>query len=189
MSSDGGHTWTDSPIPCSTASANTSLDHNFPNVAVDPAGNVWYAWSDDHNIFAAQSSDHGKTWTCSPPVSTNTSQAIFPWLAAGAGGVDLVYYGSPTSSNQTWYVYFAQDVGGSWGTPQQLMAVHKGRVCESGVTCSSGRQLFDDFGVDTDMNGCAHIAFSQDSPSLGGSGTSTGYAVQTAGTQVGAPNN
>jgi len=158
-------------------------------VSVDPAGHVWFAWSDDHNIYTAESTDHGQSWTCSPAVSTNTAQAIFPWLAATSSGVDLVYYGAPSTSNQTWSVYFAQNVAGSWGTPQQLMAVHKGSVCESGATCTTGRQLFDDFGVDTDLNGWAHITFSQDSPSLGGSGTSTGYAVQTGGTQAGAPNN
>jgi hypothetical protein len=189
VSSDGGHTWTDNPIPCSTAGASTDLNHNFPNVSVDPAGNVWYAWPDDRNIYTAQSTDHGKTWSCSGAVSTNTAQAIFPWLVATSAGVDLVYYAAPTATNQTWSVYFAQNTGGSWAAPQQLMAVHQGTVCESGATCTSGRNLFDDFGVDTDSAGWAHIAFSQDSPSLGGSGTSTGYAVQTGGTAVGAPNN
>jgi hypothetical protein len=192
VSADGGHTWTDQPVPCSVAGASTDLNHNFPNISVDPAGNVWYAWSDDHSITTAESTDHGQTWTCSSPVSTNTAQAIFPWLAATSGGVDLVYYGAPTTSNQTWYVYFAQNLSSSptgWGTPQQLMSVHQGAVCESGATCTTGRQLFDDFGVDTDSLGWAHIAFSHDSPSLGGSGTYTGSAVQTTGTPVGPPNN
>ena len=189
VSSDGGKTWSDNPIPCSVAAASTSLDHNFPTDSVAPNGNVYYAWSDDKNIYTAESTDHGSTWTCSGPVSTTTAQAIFPWLAATNSGVDLVYYGAPTTANQTWSVYFAQNVAGSWGTPQQLMAVHSGSVCETGANCTSGRQLFDDFGVDTDASGWAHIAFSQDSPSLGGSGTSTGYAVQTGGTAVGAPNN
>ena len=189
VSADGGKTWADNPIPCSTAGASTSLDHNFPNVSVAPNGNIYYAWSDDKNIYTAESTDHGSTWTCSGAVSTNTAQAIFPWLVATNSGVDLVYYGAPTATNQTWSVYFAQNTGGSWGTPQQLMAVHQGTVCEGGVNCSSGRQLFDDFGVDTDASGWAHIAFSQDSPGLGGSSTSTGYAVQTSGVQVGPPNN
>jgi hypothetical protein len=192
VSSDGGHTWTDQPIPCSTESPNTDLDHNFPNVSVDPAGNLWYAWSNNHNIYTAKSTDQGKTWSCSAPVSTNTAQAIFPWLAATSKGVDLVYYGAPTKTNQTWYVYFAQNTAGSttgWGAPQQLMSVHKGSVCEAGINCTSGRQLFDDFGVDTDSLGYAHIAFSHDSPDLGGSGTYTGYAVQIGGTRVGMPNN
>ena len=192
VSADGGHTWADDPIPCSTASPSTNLNHNFPNVSVDPAGNIWYAWSDDSTIHVAKSTNHGKTWSCSKAVSTNTAQAIFPWLAATSHGVDLVYYGAPTKANQTWHVYFAQDLAGTttgFGTPQQLMAVHKGAVCEGGINCTSGRQLFDDFGVDTDSSGWAHIAFSQDSPTLGGSATSTGYAVQTAGAPAGRPNN
>jgi hypothetical protein len=188
-SADGGHTWTDHPVPCSIAGASTNLNHNFPNVSVDPAGNVWMAWSDDRNVYTAESTDHGSTWTCSAAVSTNTAQAIFPWLAATSNGVDLVYYGAPTASNQTWYVYLAQRTAGAWGAPTQLMPVHSGSVCESGATCTSGRQLFDDFGVDTDSLGWAHISYSHDSPDLGGGGTFTGYAVQTSGTAVGAPNN
>jgi hypothetical protein len=189
VSSDGGHTWTDRAIPCSVASPSTDLNHNFPNVSVDPTGNVWYAWSDDKSIRTAESTSHGKTWTCSRAVATNTAQAIFPWLAATSRGVDLVYYGAPTKTNQTWFVYFVQNTSGSWGTPQRLMAVHKGSVCEGGISCLSGRQLLDDFGVDTDNAGWAHIAFSHDSPNLGGAGSYTGYAVQTGGTAVGAPNN
>ncbi|MGB9185634.1 MAG: sialidase family protein [Solirubrobacteraceae bacterium] len=192
VSSDGGHTWTDRAIPCSTESPSTDLNHNFPNVSVDPAGRLWYAWSDDSTIRTAYSSDHGKTWACSKPVSTGSAQAIFPWLVATSKGVDLVYYGAPTTTNQTWYVHFVQNTAGTvsgWGTPQRLMSVHQGSVCESGVTCTTGRQLFDDFGVDTDSLGFAHIAFSHDSPSLGGPGTYTGYAVQTGGTTIGRPNN
>src|SRR5205823_1765913 len=76
VSADGGHTWTDRPIPCSVAPASTDLDHNFPDVSVDPAGNVWYAWSDDHTIRTAKSSNHGQTWSCSTPsVSTPTATA------------------------------------------------------------------------------------------------------------------
>ena len=192
VSSDGGHTWADDPIPCSTASSTTDLSHNFPNVSVAPNGDIWYAWSDDHNVYTAESSDHGQTWTCSSAVSSNTAQAIFPWLVATSAGVDLVYYGAPTQTNQTWSVYFAQNTTSTttaWGTPQQVVSVHQGSVCESGATCTSGRQLFDDFGIDTDSQGFAHIAYSHDSPNLGGSGTYTGYAVQTGGTAVGFPNN
>ena len=192
VSADGGKSWADRPIPCSVASPSTDLDHNFPNVSVDPAGNLWYAWSDGHSVRTAESSDHGQTWTCSGPVSTGCAESIFPWLVATSAGVDLVYYGAPTSEDQTFYVDFVQNLAGTpagWGSPQRLMAVHQGEVCEGGVSCTEGRQLFDDFGVDTDSQGWAHIAFSHDSPTLGGSGTYTGYAVQTGGTPVGEPNN
>jgi hypothetical protein len=193
VSNDGGYTWADRAVSCSTASSQKSLGHQFPNVSVDPSGNLWMAWSDDTNVFTAASSDHGATWSCSGPVSTNTAQAVMPWLVATSGGVDLAYYASTTAPGptQSWSVYFAQNTTGTaagWGAPGPIVAVHQGTVCESGATCSSGRQLFDDFGVDTDQSGLAHIAYSHDAPDVGGSGTYTGYAVQTGGTVVGAPN-
>ena len=97
------------PIPCSTASAVDRPEPQLPQVSVDPPGHIWYAWSDDTTIRTAESTNHGKTWTCSKPVSTTTAQAIFPWLVATSHGVDLVYYGAPTKTNQTWYVYFVQN--------------------------------------------------------------------------------
>ena len=191
VTNDGGATWTDRPIPCSAATGAKGLDHNFPNVSVAPDGTVWYAWSNDTDVFTATSTDHGATWTCSPAISTNTTNAIYPWLAATSNGVDLVFYGAPSGVKGTWYVYFAQDptsTATGWAAPQQIVAVHAGAVCEGGITCTGGRQLLDDFAIDTDPSGWAHIAFSHDAPNLGGSGTYTGYAVQTGGTQAGFPN-
>jgi hypothetical protein len=190
VSDDGGHSWADKPIPCTTQFGGNGLGHNFPNVSVAPNGTLFYAVSNDTSVYVASSSDHGDTWTCSTPVST-TAQAIFPWIVATSAGEDLVYYGSPTSgSGQTWSVYFAQNPAQSvsgW-TTTQLMPVHTGPVCEGGVSCTGGRQLLDDFAVDTDQSGWAHIAYSHDSPDLGGSSTYTGYAVQQSGTPAGAPN-
>ena len=190
VSSDGGHTWADKPIPCTTRFGANGLDHNFPNVSVAPDGSLYYAVSNDKAVYVAKSTDHGNTWTCSGAVSS-VGQAIFPWIVATSAGEDLVYYGAVGSgAAQTWYVYFAQNTTTSlsgWKT-RQLMPVHQGQVCEGGVTCSGGRQLFDDFAVDTDQSGWAHIAYSHDGPNLGGSGSYTGYAVQQSGTRVGRPN-
>ena len=190
VSSDGGHTWADKAIPCSKSFGANGLDHNFPNVSVAPNGQLFYAVSNDKAIHVARSSDHGNTWTCSGAVSS-TTQAIYPWIVATSSGEDLVYYGAiGTGSSQTWYVYFAQNPAqtvGGWSTTQ-LMPVHKGAVCEGGVSCTGGRQLLDDFAVDTDRSGWAHIAYSHDGPNLGGSGSYTGYAVQQSGTRVGYPN-
>jgi hypothetical protein len=89
-------------------------------------------------------------------------------------------------------VYLSQNptsTASGWRTPTPVVSVHRGVVCEGGVTCTTGRQLFDDFGVDTDSRGNAHIVYSHDSPSLGGTSDYTGYTVQTAGQTVGTPNN
>ena len=189
VSADGGHSFTDRPIPCSTRSGGT-LNHQFPNVSVAPNGSLVQTWTNDTNVFAAFSADHGRSWRCTGPISTTTTHAIEPWVVAGASGVDLVYYGTPDAPgpNQTWYVYFAQLSTTGLGTPQQLTAVHRGTVCEGGASCTGGRQLLDDFAVDTDQSGYAHIAYSHDAPALGGTGSYTGYAVQTSGPTIGAPN-
>jgi hypothetical protein len=192
VSKDGGKTFTDQAVPCSYTKGK-DLDHNFPNVSVAPDGTLWYAWSDDQNVRTAVSSDHGQTWSCSSNVATGLKRGIFPWLAATSAGVDLVFYGTPdaTGPNMTWYAEFAQNPTGKisgWGAPKAITSVHKGDVCEGGISCSGGRQLLDDFGVDTDQIGWAHVAYSHDSPDLGGSGSYTGYAVQTGGTRVGYPN-
>jgi hypothetical protein len=190
VSNDGGATWTDRPIPCTKTFGSTGLDHNFPNVSVAPDGTLFYAVSNDQGIYVARSTDHGSTWACSDRIST-TSRAIFPWIVATSHGEDLVWYGAVgTGDSQTWYVYFAQNTKSSvagWST-KRLMPVHQGEVCEGGISCTGGRQLFDDFAIDTDRSGWAHIAYSHDAPDLGGSGTYTGYAVQRSGTPVGAPN-
>lgn len=190
MSSDHGASWTQNAIPCSTASAGTGLDHSFPNITVDQSsGRVWAAWSDDTSVYTASSDDRGATWACSGAVSTTTVRGIFPWIAARNGGADLVFYGTPARTNPTWYVEFAQNPSGQvhgWQAPQQLMPVHTGDVCEQGANCTSQRQLFEDFGVDIDAGGYAHIAYSHDAPDLGGAGSYTGYAVQVAGERVGA---
>jgi hypothetical protein len=190
VSNDGGATWTDKPIPCTTKFGANGLDHNFPAVSVAPNGTLFYAVSNDKAVYVAMSTNRGNTWTCSGPLSTGVG-AIFPWIVATNTGVDLVYYGAKgTGANQLWSVYFAETRTQSltgW-TTSKVVDVHKGPVCEAGFSCNGDRQLFDDFGVDVDQSGWAHIAYSHDSPSLGGQNSYTGYAVQTGGSPIGAAN-
>lgn len=190
VSSDGGHTWTDRPIPCTRRFGADGLAHNFPNVSVAPNGTLFYTVSNDKAIYVAESRNHGITWTCSGPISS-TRRSVFPWIVATSAGEDLVWYGAVgRGADQTWYVYFAQNTRQrvtGWAV-KRLMPVHRGRVCEGGVSCSGGRQLLDDFAVDTDQSGWAHIAYSHDAPNLGGRGTYTGYAVQQQGRRIGHPN-
>ncbi len=64
-------------------------------------------------MFFSMSSDQGTNW--SPAVVVNTTPAttaIFPWVAARAGTVDVVYYGTTAASKDdpsaVWNVYLAQ---------------------------------------------------------------------------------
>lgn len=201
VSNDGGYTWIDEPVGCSSriGRADDGLNNEFPVAAVAPDATVWVTWSDGIDVYAARSMNHGRSWTCEGPVSATTharGAAFEPWITATRAGVDVVYYATPNvraGSQTVTYVYFAQLVHGRWTIPVRVAPVHAGSVCQSGASCTSNRQLLDDFGVDTDPNGWAHIAFTADAdangaPKLGGQFSTTFYAVQTAGPRIGASN-
>ncbi len=168
---------------------NANFANQFPNVAIDRAGNMYAAWSDDQNVYVSFSRDHGKSWSAPQRVNQGSAvTAIFPWMAAGdAGKVDIVYYGTPAPQNyqtctagtpgqydcqnEPWYVFFAQDLnavgGGRWQQQQVTGVVHYGGVCQGGVGCSSNgndnRDLYDDFGVAVSpTTGLASIAYTSD---------------------------
>ena len=152
-----------------TASGQNGLAHNFPNVSRRTERHaVLRRLATTPASTSPSPRDHGNTWTCSGadqhrrrrrssrgswrPAPVRTSSTTAPSVAAPA---------------RPWYVYFAQNTTSGrcpgW-TTKQLMSVHRGQVCEGGVSCTGGRQLFDDFAVDTDRAGWAHIAYSHDAP-------------------------
>src|SRR6266478_3960429 len=113
-STDMGKTWTASLV--FHAPLFMALNNIFPSLAVDPTNGKLYAtWSDAHSTFFSTSSDQGATWSDAvivniPPANT----AIFPWVAAYNGKVDVVYYGTTAGSKDdtsaVWNTYLAQTV-------------------------------------------------------------------------------
>jgi len=159
-STDGGVSWT--AALAFHAATPVGLNNVFPTVAVDPtSGAVHAAWSDGHAVSYATSSDHGVTW--SPAVTVNVapaSTALFPWIAAHDGVVDLVYYGTTAASKDdpsaVWNVYLAQATNG--GAFQQSRVSntpnHVGVICTAGIACAPGtRNLLDLFQVKLDPRG------------------------------------
>src|SRR5207245_9524447 len=67
-----------------------------------------------------------------------------------------------------WYVYFAQNLQATTNPANftQVAAtpiIHYGGVCESGVSCTCNRDLYDDFGVAASpTTGLASIIYSND---------------------------
>jgi hypothetical protein len=121
-----------------------------------------------------------------------------PWsVACAPGELDVVWYGTsfydgttiPDNypSSAAWYVYFAQtkNAQSTLGTFTQVAAtpiVHFGGVCESGVTCSGNRDLYDDFGIAVSpLNGRASIVYSDDQPGNTSANDHTAIATQTSG--------
>jgi hypothetical protein len=211
VSTDGGKTFTDHLVH--RGSATTSYGHQFVNVTVDQAGNLYSVYSDDRSTFMSYSTDRGSSW--STPIKVNTvATAIMPWAVALAPGkIDVVYYGStyahkgtpPDSypSSATWRVYLAQDLtattGGGFAQYAATPVIHSGGVCESGIGCTGNRDLFDDFGVAADpTTGLASIIYSDDQyrnsttsppePGCGPAQSNTGSCDHTAiATQTSGP--
>ena len=148
------------------------------NVSVDSSGTVYVVYTDDHNLLYSFSKTFGQTW--SGPYQINKSPSntsIFPWASAGtAGGLDVVWYGTPYANGAQspqdfphcttpivasdpclavpWYVYFSQNLqadipNSSWTQVPASGIVHYGDVCEAGANCSNSqnRDLLDDIGV------------------------------------------
>jgi hypothetical protein len=214
VSFDGGKSFTDYPVyvnPDPTA----SYGHQFVNVSVDSAGNVYSVYTDDHHVYYSYSTDHGISWSGPYLITTTTGTQIFPWSSAlGAGKLDVVYYqtsyydGTSTPDNYPdtakWTVGFAQSTSAlkrptAWVRQTATPVVHLGGVCESGVTCTGNRDLFDDFGVAASpATGLASIIYSDDQFDPKGPNTSgcdasttntsscdhTAIATQTAGTSI-----
>ena len=179
VSTDGGKTFTDYTV-YDNPNRSASYGHQFVNVSVDKAGNVYSVYSDNHNIFYSFSTNHGTTWSAPVQVNHGASKtAIFPWsVANNAGHIDIVWYGTsyydgvnpPDNypSTAAWYVYFAQNLSAttSGSTFTQIPAtpiVHFGGVCEGGIGCTGNRDLYDDFGVAANpITGLASIVYSDD---------------------------
>jgi hypothetical protein len=214
VSTDGGLTFTDFPVYINP-DPSVSYGHQFVNVSVDRAGNVYSVYTDDHHVSYSFSTNHGRTWSGPYLISTTSGTQIFPWSSAGdAGKLDVVYYQTPyfdaTSTpdnypnSAAWTVGFAQNVnalkaGSSWSRQTASPVIHFGGVCESGVTCTGNRDLYDDFGVAASpTTGLASIIYSDDqfdpngpnssgcdaSTSNSSSCNHTAVATQTGGTAI-----
>jgi hypothetical protein len=214
VSTDGGQTFTDYPVYINP-DPTVGYGHQFVNVSVDKAGNVYAVYTDDHHVYYSFSKDHGKTWSGPFLITTTSGTQIFPWSTAGdPGKLDVVYYQTPyydganTPDNYpnsaAWTVGFAQNLtaltpGSAWSRQTASPTNHFGGVCESGVTCTGNRDLFDDFGVAASpTTGLASIIYSDDqyhpnAPNTSGCDTSTSnssscdhtaIATQTSGTGI-----
>jgi Neuraminidase (sialidase) len=141
-SSDGGETWTTSPVDVSQAapdcgcegyaywSAQMALD-------VDAAGTVYVLWNANstkggpQRMFFARSSDGARTWSPKADVSlaSQGSNNLFPAIVAGgANDVRIAWqddrngFDSGTSPDARWNVYYrsSNDGGTTWSNEAQL---------------------------------------------------------------------
>jgi hypothetical protein len=178
-STDLGKKWTANLV--FHAPLFTDLSNVFPSLAVDPTtGQLYAVWSDAHHVYFSTSTDQGTTWSGAVTVNVAPANtAIFPWVAAYGGVVDVVYYGttaaSKDDSSAVWNVYMAQTLNGGAHFAQSLVSNapnHVGVICTNGIACAAGtRNLLDLFEVAIDpVNGKAGIIYADDTLSTDGSG-------------------
>lgn len=178
-STDFGKSWMSSLVY--HAALFTDFSNVFPSLAVDQTnGRLYATWSDGHSIYFSHSSDQGTSWSSAVIVNVQPAQtAVFPWIAAYNGIVDLVYYGTTTDSKDNtsavWNVYMAQttDEGASFTQSQVNQTPnHVGVICTSGTGCAAGtRNLLDLFEVAIDpQTGRAGIIYTADTLTTDSSG-------------------
>jgi hypothetical protein len=178
-STDGGKTWKATLVY--HAPLFTALNNVFPALAVDPTnGKLYASWSDAHTVFFSTSSDQGSHWT--PAVAVNITPArtaLFPWVAAYNGTVDVVYYGTLAASKDdptaVWDTYMAQTTNDGANFVQSKVSNssnHVGVICTLGTGCQAGtRNLLDLFEVAINpSNGKAGIIYTDDTLSTDSSG-------------------
>ena len=189
ISRDFGTTWHDALV--FQGPGGSDFGHIFTWCAVDRAGNVYVAFSDDHDVYVCVSADARSTLTptWSKPVRVNngadTRTAALPAMAAGsAGQVVVTWYGSPTptahETDASWQVFHARCdnlldalAGGTPVFAQVRVSdhvVHTGDLCEGGTFGCSGntRALLDDFEIDVDpLDGTSFITYTDDGAAHG----------------------
>jgi hypothetical protein len=104
---------------------------------------------------------------------------VFPWIAAYAGVVDVVYYATTAASKDdpsaVWNVYFNQTINDGTSFTQSLVSNtpnHTGVICTNGTGCAAGtRNLLDLFQVAIDpLSGRAAIIYTDDTLTKDSSG-------------------
>jgi hypothetical protein len=178
-SSDHGKSWTANLV--FQAAPGTSLADVFPSLAVDPTNGKLYAvWSDAHTVWFSASSDQGSHWSAAVAVNiAPANTAVFPWVVAFSGTVDVVYYGTTAASKDeasaVWNTYLAQTTNDGANFAQSLVSNtpnHVGVICTNGTGCAAGtRNLLDLFEVAIDpLNGRAGVIYTDDTLTTTSSG-------------------
>jgi hypothetical protein len=161
---------------CHTAASDPNgVAHLFFPVKVAPDGTAYVAYSNDHAIYLAHSTDKGNTWSQPVRVSDGpeTLTSLLPAIETGAlpGSVGVAWYGTPNPTNDdsaNWKVFYAQTFNAKAASPtfRQVTAgdhvIHGSNISEGGTLGNANRNLLDYFQISFDPTGAAVIDYTDD---------------------------
>lgn len=166
-SSNGGTTWTNTPIQ---AASNNTTNAAFPVVANGSGNRLYAAWLNETGstsvIAFSTSSDWGSTWS-TPTTIVSSGTSVYPWVTASGSTVAVSLYNTPTVSatpdaapaNAQWFesALKSTDAGSTWSslTSADPTPAKTGPVCTGGTNCSANREL-GDFQTDT-LDSAGHV--------------------------------
>lgn len=185
VSEDGGATFEQRDVPDAESWARSMTEP-----AVDAAGAVYTAWTNEEGVFLARTTDLGVTWDA-PIRLADSGTNVWPWIVAGdAGRVAVVWYhnddpAGPGEASGDWSVDGATVIDGAVSPFRVAGPIFQGRMCQAGTTCqldlspeTGDRRLGDFFEAAVDAEGRLHVVFSV---ALEGSISHPGYAKQLDG--------
>ena len=120
-STDGGNTWS---ANVKVNSGADSLDQRTPSLAVDGSGGLYVAWNDGFygsaalsaDIYFAQSTDGGATWSAQVRLDDDTNSAFqySPSLAVDGGGNLYAAWDDRRNDESDIYFTRSSDGGATW---------------------------------------------------------------------------
>ncbi len=133
-STDGGRTWSSIPIALDSSANAVSR----PRVAARGSSVVvvWQEWTGSQDdVYAAESSDGGSTWTAATALAANVRTTPAPDVALDGNGTVVVVHRAVTGQ---WL--YANCISGSWGPAYGIVAISRpsGGSFGSPVTLSGG---------------------------------------------------
>jgi BNR repeat-like domain len=116
---DGGTTWSNGQRM--TWTSGSSYD---PALAIDPSNNMHVVWQDDtpgnREIYYAESTDGGATWTESKRLTLTSGLSWFPVIAVTSSGKLHVAWSDDTPGHYEIYHKKSEDGGANWSASRRL---------------------------------------------------------------------
>jgi hypothetical protein len=144
-------------------------------IAVDAAGNVYFAYQRPSGVKYAVSTDHGDSWGKPVTVSPGTLQSFVQVddVAGDAGRLAIAYRATPDTTKgpdasdgwAAWHLYVAFVANATSAQPEVRTAlvggpgdlVQRGAICTTGIACGGDDRNLLDF-IDIAVGPDGHVA-------------------------------